>query len=65
MPKVAGTPHGRPRGTTGPQTSNTKQGDASAALSHQKTHSMLTSPSSPDHMSWDRIAVRMKSIQPP
>ena len=58
MPKVARAPRGRPRGTTRPKTSPSQQReasgkDASADLSGQKTHSLLASPSSPQHMSGD------------
>ena len=56
MPKVARTPHGRPRRSTKPKASPTQQieasgKDASADLSGQKTHSLLAVPSSPEDMS--------------
>ena len=55
MPKVARDPHGKPRGTTRPKASPFQQReasskDASADLSGQKSHSFLTSPSSPEHI---------------
>ena len=58
MLKVARAPHGRPRGTTKPKASPSQQReasseDASADLSGQKPHSLLASPSSPEHMSGD------------
>ena len=58
MPMVARTPCGRPRETTKPTASPSQQReasskDASADLSGQKPHSLLASPSSPEHMSWD------------
>ena len=58
MPKVARAPCGRPRGTTRPRTSPSYQReasgkDASTDLSGQKTHSLLASPSSPEHMLGD------------
>ena len=58
MPKVARAPHGRPRGTTRPKTSPSQQReasgkDASTDLSGQKTHSLLASPSSHEHMLGD------------
>ena len=58
MPKVARTPHGRPRRSTKPKASPTQQKgasskDASSDLSGQKTHSLLAVPSSPEHMSGD------------
>ena len=70
MPKVAGAPCGRPRGTTRPEASPSQQReasskDASADLSGQKPHSLLASPSSAKHMSGIRTAVRMKCTQTP
>ena len=58
MPKVARTPCGRPRGTTKPKASPSQQReasskDASADLSGLTPHSLLASPSSPEHMSED------------
>ena len=58
MPKVARAPRGRPRGTTKPKASpshqrETSSKDTSADLSGQKPHSLLASPSSPEHMSGD------------
>ena len=58
MPKVARVPCGRPRGTTRPKPSPSQQReafgkDASADLSRQKLHSLLISPSSPEHLSGD------------
>ena len=58
MPKVARAPYGRPRGTTGSKASPSQQRetsgkDTSAGLSGQKTHSLLVSPFSPEHMSGD------------
>ena len=58
MPKVARTPCGRPRGTTKSKASPSQQReasskDASADLSGQKPHSLLASPSFPEHMSGD------------
>ena len=58
MPKVARVPHGRSRGTTRPKASPSQQSeapskDASADLSEQIPHSLLASPSSPEHMSGD------------
>ena len=55
MPKVARAPCGRPRGTARPKTSASQQReapskDASADLSGQKPHSLLTSPSFPEYM---------------
>ena len=58
MLKMARTPHWRPRGTTRPKASPSQQReapskDASADVSGQKPHSLLASPSSPEHMSGD------------
>ena len=58
MPKVARALCGMPRGTTKPKASPSQQReasskDASADLSGQKPHSLLASPSSPEHMSGD------------
>ena len=58
MPTVARIPHGRPRRTTRPKTSPSQQREASsqdapADLSGQKPHSLLASPSFPEHMSGD------------
>ena len=58
MPNVARTRHGRPRGTIKPKASPSQQREASskdtsADLSGQKPHSLLASPSSPEHMSGD------------
>ena len=58
MPKVARASSGRPRMTTRPKASPSQQreassNDASADLSGQKTHSLLASPSFPQHMSGD------------
>ena len=58
MSKVARAACMRPRGTTRPNTSPLWQREASgkeapADLSGQKTHSLLASPSSPEHMSGD------------
>ena len=57
-PKLARAPRGRPRGTTKPKASPAQQReasskDASADLSRQKPHSLLASPSSPEHTSGD------------
>ena len=59
IPKVARAPHdGKPRGTTRPKASPSQQREASSKdgstdLSGQKPHSLLASPSSPEHMSGD------------
>ena len=58
MAKVARTPQGRPRETAKPKASPSQQREASskdapADLSGQKPHSLLASPSSPEHMSWN------------
>ena len=58
MPKVARAPCGRPRGTTRPKASPSQQReasskDASANLTGQKPHSLLASPSFPEHTSGD------------
>ena len=52
MPEVARTPHRRSRRTTKPQVNSTQQVDTPAALP-KDTHSELSSPSSPEHMSGD------------
>ena len=56
--EVARTPCGWPRGTTKPKSSPSQQRetcsrDASADLSGQEPHSLLASPSFPEHMSGD------------
>ena len=56
--KVARAPCRRPRRTTRPKTSpsqqrDTSDKDASTDMSSQKTHSLLASPFSPEHMSGD------------
>ena len=61
MLKVARAPCGRPRGTTRPKASPSQQleassRDVSADLSGQKTHSLLASPSSPEHMSGEEYS---------
>ena len=58
MSKVARAPCGRPRGTTKSKASPSQQReasseDASADLFGQKPHSLLASPSSPEHMLGD------------
>ena len=58
IPKVARALCWRPRGTTRPKASPSQQREASgkdacADLSGQKTHSLLASPSFPEHMSGD------------
>ena len=52
MPEVASTPCGRSRGTIKPHVDPTQQVDTPAVLS-EHTHSELSSPSSPKHMSGD------------
>ena len=47
-PKVARTPCERPRRTTKPHVSPIQQVDTSVVLSDENTHSMLTSPPSPE-----------------
>ena len=59
MLKVARVPCWRPRGTTRPKASPSQQREASskdgsADLSGQIPHSLLASPSSPEHMSGDK-----------
>ena len=58
MSKVARVPHGKPRGATRPKVSPSQQREASSKdvstdLSGQRPHSLLASPSSPEHMSGD------------
>ena len=58
MPKVVRVPRGKPRGTTRPKASPSQQmgvsgKNASADLSQQKQHSLMASPSSPEHTSGD------------
>ena len=52
LPEVASTPHGRPRGTARPCARPTQQVSTPVVLSDD-THSMLTSPSFPEHISGD------------
>ena len=52
LPEVARTPHGRHRGTARPHAKPTQQVGTPVVLS-EDTHSMLTSPSFPEHMSGD------------
>ena len=59
-PKVAISPCERSKRTIKPHVNPTQQVDTSVVLSYENTHSMLTSPSSPE--SEMRIAVRMRSI---
>ena len=64
MPKVARTPHGRPWGAARPHVKPTQQVGTPVVLS-EDTHSMLTSPSFPEHMSGDEDSSRDEEYTTP